>query len=87
MKKSKFTDEQIIGMLREADGGKTVEEICRANKVSSYTFYKWRRKFRGMDVADAKKMKNLEAENAKLKKLIAEQSLDIMVLKDALGKK
>lgn len=87
MKKSKFTDEQIIGMLREADAGKSVEEICRANKVSSYTFYKWRRKFRGMDVADAKKMKNLEAENAKLKKLIAEQSLDIMVLKDALGKK
>lgn len=87
MKKSKFTDEQIIGMLREADAGKSVEEICRANKVSSYTFYKWRRKFRGMDVADAKKMKNIEAENAKLKKLIAEQSLDIMVLKDALGKK
>lgn len=87
MKKSKFTDEQIIGILREADAGKSVEEVCRANKVSSYTFYKWRRKFRGMDVADAKKMKNLEAENAKLKKLIAEQSLDIMVLKDALGKK
>ena len=87
MKKSKFTDEQIIGMLREADGGKTVEEICRTNKVSSYTFYKWRRKFRGMDVAEAKKMKSLETENAKLKRLIAEQALDIVVLKDALGKK
>lgn len=87
MKKSKFTDEQIIGMLREADGGKTVEEICRAHKVSSYTFYKWRRKFKGMEVHDAKKMRELETENAKLKKIVANLSLDNMVLKDALGKK
>lgn len=87
MKKSKFTDEQIIGMLREADAGKTVEEICRANKVSNDTFYKWRRKFKGMEVHDAKKMRELETGSAKLKKIVANLSLDNMVLKDALGKK
>lgn len=87
MKKSKFTEEQIIGILREGDAGKSVEEICRAHKISNYTFYKWRRKFKGLEVADAKKMRQLEAENAKLKRLIADQSLDILVLKDALGKK
>ncbi len=87
MKKSKFTDEQIIGMLRENDAGKTVEEVCRAHKVSSHTFYKWRRKFKGMEVHDAKKMRELDAENAKLKRIVANLSLDIIVLKDALGKK
>lgn len=87
MKKSKFSEEQIIAILREADGGKPVAEICREHKLSSYTFYKWRRKFSGMDVAEAKKMRQLEAENAKLKRLIADQALYIVILKDALGKK
>jgi len=87
MKKSKFTEEQIIAILREADGGKPVAEICREHKLSSYTFYKWRRKFNGMDVAEAKKMRQLEAENAKLKRVVADQALDIVILKDALGKK
>lgn len=87
MKKGRFTEEQIISMLREADAGKRVEEICRANKVSDATFYKWRKKFKGMDVPDAKKMRELESENAKLKKLVANLSLDNLVLKDALGKK
>ncbi len=87
MKKGRFTEEQIISMLREADAGKRVEEICRANKVSDATFYKWRKKFKGMDVPDAKKMRELEAENAKLKKIVANLSLDNLVLKDALGKK
>jgi putative transposase len=87
MKKSKFTEEQIITILREADGGKPVAEICREHKLSSYTFYKWRRKFNGMDVAEAKKMRQLEAENAKLKRVVADQALDIVILKDALGKK
>lgn len=87
MKKSKFSEEQIIAILREADGGKPVAEICREHKLSSYTFYKWRRKFSGMDVNEAKKMRQLEAENAKLKRLIADQALDIVILKDALGKK
>lgn len=87
MKKGRFTEEQIISMLREADAGKRVEDICRANKVSDATFYKWRKKFKGMDVSDAKKMRELETENAKLKKLVANLSLDNLVLKDALGKK
>jgi len=87
VKKSKFSEEQIIAILREADSGKPVAEICREHKLSSYTFYKWRRKFSGMDVNEAKKMRQLEAENAKLKRLIADQALDIVILKDALGKK
>ena len=87
MKKARFTDEQIIGILKEADAGKKLGEIVRQYKISNFTFYKWRRKFRGMEVEDAKLMKNLESENAKLKRLVADLSLDIVVLKDALGKK
>jgi putative transposase len=87
MKKSRFTDEQIIGILKEADQGKKIEEIFRTHKISNGTFYKWRRKFRGMEIPDAKKLRELEAENSKMKKLIANLSLDNMVLKDALGKK
>jgi putative transposase len=87
MRKARFTDEQIIGVLREADQGKKIEELTRQHKISTVTFYKWRRKFKGMEVQDAKKMRELENENAKLKKLIANLSLDVMVLKDALGKK
>lgn len=87
MKKGRFSEEQIIAILREAEAGKKVEEIARAHKISTYTFYKWRKKFRGMEVQDAKKLRELEAENAKLKKIVANLSLDNMVLKDALGKK
>lgn len=87
MKKARFTDEQIIGVLKEADAGKKLSEITRQYKISNFTFYKWRRKFRGMEVEDAKLMKSLESENAKLKRLVADLSLDIVVLKDALGKK
>ena len=87
MKKGRFSEEQIVQILKESESGTSVAEICRAHKISSYTFYKWRRKFRGMEVGEAKRMKALEAENAKLKRLIAEQALDIVVLKDALGKK
>ncbi len=87
MKKTKFTEEQIIKILSESDQGKTVEEICRANKISNFTFYNWRRKFKGLQVQDARKLKDLESENVKLKKLVANLSLDNLVLKDALGKK
>jgi putative transposase len=87
VKKSKFTEEQIIGILREVEAGKSMTEICREHRISSYTFYKWRRKFSGMDVAEAKRLRQLEAENAKLKRAVADLTLDNIVLKDALGKK
>jgi putative transposase len=87
MRKGRFSEEQIIAILKEAEAGKSAEEISRTHKVSTHTFYNWRKKYRGLEVADAKKMRTLEAENAKLKRLIADQALDIVVLKDALGKK
>ncbi|MGE0614630.1 MAG: transposase [Bacteriovoracia bacterium] len=87
MKKGRFSEEQIVAILNEANQGKSVADICRDHKVSSYTFYKWRKKFRGMSVDDAKRLKQLEQENARLKALVADQSLNILVLKDALGKK
>ena len=86
MKKSRFTEEQIIGILKEADQGKKLEDIFRAHKISNATFHKGRRKFHGMEVPDARKLRELEAENAKMNELIANLSLDDMVLKDALGK-
>ena len=87
MRKGRFSEEQIIAILREAEAGKKVEEIARTHKISAHTFYTWRKKFRGMEVQDAKRLRDIEAENAKLKKLVANLSLDNLVLKDALGKK
>lgn len=87
MKKSRFTEEQIIGILKESDSGRTNEEICRSNKISNSTLAIWKRKYKGMQVTEAKRLKELETENAKMKRLIANQALDILVLKDALGKK
>ena len=87
MRKGRFTEEQIIAILKESDSGKTNEEIFRTYKVSANTFYTWKRKYKGMQVAEAKRLKELEIENAKMKRLIANQALDILVLKDALGKK
>ena len=87
MKKSKFNEEQIIGILKEVSQGTPMTEVCRKHGISSYTFYKWRRKFNGMDVAEAKRLRELEIENAKLKKLVANLSLDNLALKDVLSKK
>ena len=88
MKKSKYTEEQIIGALKEAESGSvTMSEVCRKLGISSYTFYKWRRKYSGVSVTEAKRMRELEAENAKLKKLVANLSLDNFALKDVLTKK
>lgn len=87
MKKSRFTEEQIIGFLKQADAGMPVVELCRKEGFSDATFYKWRAKFGGMEVSDAKRLKELENENTKLKKLLAEAHLDIDALKSVFGVK
>ena len=86
MKRSRFSEEQIIGILKEHQAGLGAKELCRKHGVSDATFYKWRSKFGGMEVPDVKKLKSLEAENAKLKKLLAEQMMDVSTLKKMLGK-
>ena len=85
--KKRFTEEQIIGFLRDADKGVPVKELCRKHGFSEASFYLWRSKFGGLDVSDAKRLKALEAENARLKKLLAESLLEIEVTREALRKK
>ena len=85
--KKRFSEEQIIGFLREGDRGIPVKELCRKHGFSEASYYLWRSKFGGMDVSDAKRLKALEAENAKLKKLLAEAYLDVEALKVAFGVK
>ncbi len=85
--KKRFSEEQIIGFLREADKGVPVKELCRKHGFSEASFYLWRSKFGGLDVSDAKRLKSLESENAKLKKLLAESMLENEVIKEALRKK
>ena len=87
MKTSRYSEEQIIGFLKQADGGMPIKELCRKGGFSDATFYKWRAKFGGMDVSDAKRLKELEGENAKLKKLLAEALLDIHALKSVFDSK
>ena len=84
--KKRFTEEQIIGFLREADKGIALKELCRKHGFSEASYYLWRSKYGGMDVSDAKRLKALEVENARLKKLLAESMLDVATLKEALGK-
>jgi putative transposase len=87
MRKSKFSEEQIIVLLREAEKGeKPIEALCREKAVTAQTFYRWRRKYGGVDVKDLKHMKVLERENSRLKRIVGEQALDIAALK-ALAKK
>ncbi len=86
MKRSRFSEEQIIGILKEHQAGLGAKELCRKHGISDATFYKWRSKYGGMEVSDAKKLKALEVENAKLKKLLAEQMMDVSTLKEMLGK-
>ena len=87
MKRSRFTEEQVIGILREQEAGVATAEVCRRHGVSSATFYKWKAKFGGMDVSEARRLKALEDENAKLKRMLADSMLDNVALKDLLGKK
>ncbi|MCH9809539.1 MAG: transposase [Alphaproteobacteria bacterium] len=87
MRKSRFSEEQIIAILREQESGQATKDVCRRHGISAATFYKWKSKFGGMDVSDAKWLKALEDENAKLKKLLAETMLDVAILKDVNSRK
>ena len=86
MKKSRFNEAQIIGVLREQEAGSPTAEVCRRHGISEQIFYRWKAKCRGMSVSDAQKLKTLEDENRRLKKLLAESMLDVSALKDLLGK-
>lgn len=87
MKRKRFTEEQIHAILKESEAGISTPEICRKYGISKNTFYNWRSKYAGMELSDLKKMRELEDENSRLKKLVAEQALDIQAMKAVLSKK
>jgi putative transposase len=87
MKRSRFSEEQIIAVLKEQEAGMPTADVCRRHGISSATFYKWKSKFGGLEVSDARRLRTLEQENSRLKKLLAEAMLDNVVLKDLASKK
>jgi len=87
MKRSKYSESQIVGILREADAGLQVTEICRKYGISGATYYKWKSKYGGLEVSDVRRLRELEAENAKLKRMYADLSLENEALKDLISKK
>ncbi len=87
MKRSRFSEEQIIGILKEQEAGAATADVCRRHGISSATFYKWKAKYGGLDVSEARRLKALEDENARLKKLLAESMLNEAALRELLGKK
>lgn len=86
MKRSRFTEEQIISILKEHQAGFSAPDLCRRHGISDATFYTWRKKYGGMEVSEAKRLKALEEENARLKKLLAESMMDVSTLREMLGK-
>lgn len=87
MKKSRYTESQIIGVLKEVDAGRKVEEVCRQHGISSATYYNWKSRYGGMEASDVKRLKELEEENAKLKKMFADVSLENNAIKELVAKK
>lgn len=87
MKAKRFSEEQIIGILKQAEAGMKIVDLCRMHGISDVTFYNWRKKYGGMDVSDAKRLRQLEDENRKLKQMLADALLDNKVLKDVVSKK
>ena len=87
MKKSRFSEEQIIGVLKEAEAGRKIRDLCRAHGISEQTFHRWKAKYGGLGVNEARRLKQLEDENRRLKKLVADLSLDNQALKDVLSRK
>jgi putative transposase len=87
MRKSRFTEEQIVGMLQELESGAKIAELCRRYGVTETTVHRWRKKYGGLQVSDARRLKALEDENRQLKRIVADQALNLQVVKDLLGKK
>jgi len=87
MKKSRFTESQIVAILKQADAGRAVKELCREHGISEVTFYNWKSKYGGLEASDLKRMKELEAENARLKRMFADLALENRAMKDLIEKK
>jgi putative transposase len=87
MKRSKFTDEQIVAIVKEGEAGRNVADVCRANGITSQTYYRWKAKYRGLELSDVQRLRQLEDENRRLKQIVAEQTLDLQAMRAVVAKK